>query len=74
MVHNEVFKHFKSLFPTISENAQLWFPNGKNSIRVRQNDGREFVFTYSSQNDWRFETSDYFIKRTMKVGEKQCAK
>ena len=44
------------------ENAATWFPNGKNSIRVRQTNGAEFIFTYGGKDDWRFETATSFIK------------
>lgn len=40
MTHNEVYKWFELYFPLYAgENAATWFPNGKNSIRVRQTNG-----------------------------------
>ena len=46
MTRNEVYKWFELYFPLYAgENAATWFPNGKNSIRVRQTNGAEFIFT-----------------------------
>lgn len=65
MVHREVYFKFKSLFPSIDALVSEYFPNGKNSIRVRTKNHCDYVFTYNDADDWRFETVDSFIK-TMK--------
>lgn len=63
MAHGDVYKWFELYFPHYAGgNAEMWFPNGKNSIRVRQTNGQEFIFTYNGKNDWRFETVKSFIK------------
>ena len=63
MTHNEVLKHFALYFPLYSgDKVDTWFPNGRNSIRVRQTNGQEFIFTFHSHKDWRFETIDSFIR------------
>lgn len=63
MTHNEVFKQFQISFPSyVGAKIDTWFPNGKNSIRVRQTNGKEFIFTFNNHKDWRFETIDSFIK------------
>ena len=63
MTHNEVYKHFLSCMPMYKEAAiKVWFPNGKNSIRIRLTQGNEFVFTFYGPRDWRFETVEYFFK------------
>ena len=37
MVHNDVYKWFALYFPDYAGNhVECWFPNGKNSIRIRQ--------------------------------------
>ena len=38
-----------------------WFPNGKNSVRVRFRTGKEFVFTYNSSDDWKIESVGSFL-------------
>ncbi len=38
MTHNEVYKRFELYFPQYAgaDKVDVWFPNGKNSIRIRQ--------------------------------------
>lgn len=62
MVHKEVYKWFELYFPLYAgENVEVWFPNGKNSVRVRQKNGQEFIFSYNGKDDWKFETRKSFI-------------
>ncbi len=64
MTHNEVYKWFELYFPIYAgDNIAVWFPNGKNSVRIRQTNGQEFIFTYNEKQDWCFETRDSFFKR-----------
>lgn len=61
--HKEIFKWFGLYFPDYSGNkAKVWFPNGKNSIRVRQLNNQEFVFTFHDHKNWKFETIESFLK------------
>ena len=63
MAHKIIFEKFKSIFPHYSEIVDSWFPNGKNSVRIRFIGHRQdIVFTYSNTHDWRLETLDSFIK------------
>ncbi len=63
MSHNEIYKQFELYFPDYAkERVAVWFPNGKNCIRVRQINGQEFVFSYIDQNTWKFETVNNFLK------------
>lgn len=63
MTHNNVLLKFKVLFPQYAGPMTEWFPNGKNSIRVRYSKTRpDVIFTYNSTKDWRLETIDSFIK------------
>ena len=52
------------MFPTMAKYAAMWFPNGKNSIRIRDNNKHELIFTYHSDADWRLETINEFLKNT----------
>ena len=67
MTHYDVFKYFELYFPLYSgDRIDRWFQNGKNSIRVRQTNGHEFIFTFNSHKDWKLETIDSFIKSRTK--------
>lgn len=69
MVHKEVYKQFETHFPNYAKEVDVWFPSGKNTIRVRLKNRREFIFTYEGVNNMRFETLNGFIEK-MK-GEKK---
>ena len=62
MSHNDIIKYFALCFPTYHERTVSWFQNGKNSVRVRLEDGQEFIFTYHSHKEWKFETVKSFLK------------
>lgn len=63
MKQEEVYKNFQSQFPKYAEYAEEWFPNGKNSVRVRVKGGSDFVFTYNNWCDWCFETVESYIRK-----------
>lgn len=63
MQHLDVYEWFKRYFPQYSEHVETWFQNGKNSVRVRQENKQEFIFTYNGEKDWCFETADSYVKR-----------
>ena len=70
MNHNDIYKWFELYFELYAgNNVAAWSQNGKNSIRIRQTNGQEFVFTYNSQKDWRFETIQSYINNSMKGGK-----
>lgn len=77
MSHNQVYAMFKTIFihKDMEKDMDTWFPNGKNSIRVRFKNKNEFVFTYFDVKKWSLETVDNFIERTnskiKSKGEKQ---
>ena len=48
MSHSEVYKWFELYFPQYAgDKVESWFQNGKNSIRIRQKNHQEFIFTYN---------------------------
>lgn len=61
MPHKELVEKFKHLLPNYAEYMVEWFPNGKNSIRIRHVYGRDYIFTYHAPHNWRFETVDCFV-------------
>lgn len=70
MTHNEVFKWFELYFELFAgDRVAVWFPNGKNSIRVRQQNDAEFIFTFNDNRDWKFETVNSFTKQKTKGGK-----
>ncbi len=67
MKHVDIYKRFKAQFPEYNKQIEDWFPNGKNSVRVRVKSGSDFVFTYDDHEDWCFETVESHIRK-MKGG------
>lgn len=64
MTHATVLKYFKEEFPHYFEDSTIWFPNGKNSIRVRLKDNRgDLVFTIDEKKNWMVETLGCHINR-----------
>ena len=63
MTHDIVLQHFRKCFPHYANEIIAWFPNGKNSIRVRYDHGQEFIFTFNSESNWVYETVDSYIER-----------
>lgn len=62
MSHKDVLEQFKKYFPQYAENMEQWFPNGRNSVRVRRPHMPDVVFTFHNPIDWRFETVDRYIE------------
>lgn len=62
MLHKDVLNNFKTVFPQYADSIDIWFPSGKNRVRVRLTNGHEFIFTHNSESDWCLETVDSFIK------------
>lgn len=69
MKHVEVYENFERMFPERAIFVEDWFPNGKDSIRVRIKSGSDFIFTYHNWLDWSLETIESFIRK-MKGGHK----
>lgn len=71
MTANQVYESFKRMFPGYVNDQIVYFPNGKNSIRIRgvkDFDDGEIIFTVTNnQTEWKLESVRNFIKR-MKEG------
>ena len=63
MTHLDVYEWFKRYFPQYAEHVETWFQNGKSSVRVRQENKQEFIFTYNGEKNWCFETVDSYVMR-----------
>jgi hypothetical protein len=61
MVHTELIKKFIGVYPITMEEIKCWFPNGKNSIRVRLTIDVDLIFTYHSKKNWKIETVDSWL-------------
>ena len=64
MAHADILKIFERMFRSYAgTKIAVWFPNGRNSIRIRHNNKREYIFTYFGPSDWKFETVESFLKK-----------
>lgn len=63
MSHPDIFNKFSHMFPDKSVDIVIWFPNGRNSIRVRNSWNEEFIFTFNNSKDWMLETANSFLNR-----------
>ena len=62
MTHKEIYDMFQKLHPLYCKEGQIWYPNGRNSIRLPIIQGVEFVFTFHNNRTWSFETIDSYKK------------
>lgn len=62
MVHSELIKRYQVIFKYSVQDIDTWFPNGKDSIRIRLLNKEEYVFTYKDEKIWILETVNNFIK------------
>ena len=70
MTHVKLAKKFEALCHADIDAIVEWFPNGRDSIRVKFDDGVELVFTYYNDTNWRIEPIDTFLKQVLdKVGK-----
>lgn len=66
MTHRQVFEVFKRLFSTFIDENLLYFPNGRNSIRIRgikgfNSNGQDVIFSINGR-EWRLESVGSFLK------------
>ena len=65
MTHNKVFEKGAELLPTYfaEKVVDVWFPNGRNSVRIRHYNRKEYIFTFNGPDEWSFETVKNFLER-----------
>lgn len=69
MSHDMVYQNFKLMFPQFAVGDVTWFPNGKNSIRIRiAIMKQQLIFTYDNDLFWKLETMDSFLKAMNEKG------
>ena len=61
MKHNEIYEKLLKTLPIDGQDVECWFPNGKNSVRVRSRCYGEFIFTYKNKKEWRMESVDSYL-------------
>lgn len=70
MTHNEVYKNFPFGFVNFNEeDVDVYFPCGRNTIRIRLKNQREYIFTFNTNKDWSIETVKSFIRRMSTKGD-----
>lgn len=75
MSHMQVWKLFKLVYPGKIDDQVIWYPCGRNCIRVRGikdfcASGGDLIFTASNDHrSWRLETVDQFLES--KKGDKK---
>ena len=62
MGHEKIWNKFKECNGALEDIVTCWFPNGKNSIRVRLRESGDLIFTYISKKKWRLETVDSYLE------------
>lgn len=60
MTHAEVLEKFKLISHTTDEQIVCWWPNGRNSIRVKLTSTLILVFTFFTDKRWSLETFDFW--------------
>ena len=71
MIHTQVYGFFQTCLPDQAKEVKEYFPNGKNSIRIRKTNGQEFIFSLREPKAWKFETIDQFLADM--IGSLRCS-
>ena len=56
MLHKNIIQIYNPLFSTAFGDITEWFPNGRDSVRIRTDMHRELIFTYHNETNWCLET------------------
>ena len=73
MIHTQVYGFFQTCLPDQAKKVKEYFPNGKNSIRIRKTNGQEFIFSLREPKAWKFETIDQFLADMNIFGSLRCS-
>ena len=65
MIHTQVYGFFQTCLPDQAKEVKEYFPNGKNSIRIRKTNGQEFIFSFRKQRS--FNRSTVMVATVMTV-------
>jgi len=60
-MHIDILKRFEEVCCVKHADILCWFPNGKNSIRVRMYAHPDLIFTYKSKKKWSVQTVDSWL-------------
>lgn len=67
MSNKYIFMTFGSMFPYYENDVDVWYPNGKDSVRIKFKTTRsELIFTYYSEKEWCLETAKNYLRKTEK--------
>ena len=61
MTHDKIYEKFKLKLMLIDSEIDCWYPNGKNSIRIRSYMYGEMIFTYQSKDVWKIESVESYL-------------
>ena len=68
MTHYYILEKFHNIFGI---HVRDWFPNGKNSIRVKTSRSKEWIFIYYSAKNWLLETKESYADRLLESLKKE---
>lgn len=59
-----LYQAFKSMSTFEKIDVQAWFPNNRDSIRLREKGKTdELIFTFKDKGEWCLETKEHYISR-----------
>lgn len=61
MIHTQVYGFFQTCLPDQAKEVKEYFPNGKNSIRIRKTNGRDLYFRRESRRLGSLKRSINFL-------------
>ena len=63
MAHKDVLSIFKRNFEELYSRITVWFPCGKDCVRIRFANGDEIMFTYHGEKDWCLESVNSYVSK-----------
>ena len=63
MTPRNVYIHFRESCPDFTRNTVIaWFPNGKNSIRLRLTTGQQFIYSITKEGHHMRTLAEYLTE------------